>query len=177
MAVELIQRSSMDAKLHPQVDTKEIEVGYEDAATDEQLIKGGTRGDAADMSRLGKKQELRVRGAIRVCPRTTLITAIEKLHIPFNRRLCYDPTIILGKYASRRQLWSYQWRDRRDHLDDGLCHCRCHVYDLLHGRDGFDGPYGGWTIPLGIGIRTTFSAKATQLHRWYVKMVWRRDPV
>ena len=50
----------MDAKLHSQIDTKEVEVGYDNAATDEVLIKGGTHEDAADMTRLGKKQELRV---------------------------------------------------------------------------------------------------------------------
>ena len=55
-----IELGSMDGKLHSQFDTKEIEVGYDDAATNEVLIKGGTHGDAADMSRLGKKQELRV---------------------------------------------------------------------------------------------------------------------
>lgn len=50
----------MDTKLQSQIDTKEVEVGYEDANTDLVLVKGGTREDAHDMTRLGKKQELRV---------------------------------------------------------------------------------------------------------------------
>lgn len=54
-----MHRGSMDAKLKSQVDTKEIDVGYADVTTNEVLVKGGTYEDAADMTRLGKRQELR----------------------------------------------------------------------------------------------------------------------
>ena len=60
MGIELVNKGSMDVKLDSQVDAKEIEVGYDDATANDVLVKGGTHEDAADMTRLGKRQELRV---------------------------------------------------------------------------------------------------------------------
>ena len=93
---------------------------------------------------------------------------IEKLHIPIHCGLCDDPAVQLGKHAACRELRSDQWRHRRHHLDDRLRHYRSYVYDLLHGRDGFNGPYSWRTVPLGLGIRASVGSKATQLHRRYV---------
>ena len=45
----------MDQKLHSQIETREIEVGWDDATTEGVLVRGGTHEDVLDMTRLGKK--------------------------------------------------------------------------------------------------------------------------
>lgn len=61
MGIELLNRNSMDAKLHTNVETASVhspDFNYEDGDLGPQ--KGSTKNDVHDMSRMGKRQELRV---------------------------------------------------------------------------------------------------------------------